>query len=102
MAAVPTAFRLVRLLWRGARAVSAVRRTFEYGQRISRVAQDIANDLGESGAQMTDEELAQELENRGVQYRDQSRRPTARDFLEGPDETRAEHLAGTREFQRQR
>lgn len=74
----------------------AVQRTAEFSQDMIRAASEVKEDMERRGVdptQLSDERLAQELENSGVQFERQSRRPKARDFLEGPDETTPETLA---------
>lgn len=109
---VAQAARIVRLLWKAARAVRAVRTAVravedfpqqEFAQDIVRAAHELTDQLGgpEAVERMSDEQLAGELEGR-VQFQAQERPPEFRDFIEGPDETRAEHLASTKEFQKPR
>lgn len=96
MVSVPT---VLRWLWRGARAVRAVQRTQTFVRNVFRASRDLHDRL--DLAEMDEDEAAEAMEG-NVAFDGQERMPTKRDFLEGPDETRAEHLASTRQFQRRR
>lgn len=93
MSAAPVAFRIVKLLWRGARATRSVRRGFKFGQEIAEAAQRL-NDSGDFSSSMSDREIARELERKGVGFGSSGvSRPTAEQFLNGPEETRPEHFS---------
>lgn len=99
MAFNPAIGRAVRLIWKAARAVRAVRRTQEFSRAIVSKANEVVrqHDLGPDAS---DREIAEACVASGVRFKDG--RPNVRDFIEGPDETRAEHVASSREFQRRR
>lgn len=91
---VSAAARILRMLWKAARAVRAVRRGQEFAQRMVRIASqmkdDIEADTGRDVASMSDAQLSEELAKR-IAFADQQRRPLPRDFREGPDETTDAH-----------
>lgn len=83
--------RILKLLWRGARATRSVRRGRTFAQEMVKAAHRLEQS-GDFNEGMTDREIARELERMGVGFGSSAvSRPTADQFLNGPTETRESH-----------
>lgn len=92
MSAAPGVARAVRVLWRGARAVQAVRRSRDFVTGMARAAgqlNDEAKRRGMDPQTMSERDWAQLAVAADVSI--SGKRPSERDYLEGPTETREEH-----------
>lgn len=91
---VSAAARILRMLWKAARAVRAVRSGRDFAQRMVRIAnqmrRDIEADTGREVATMSDAQLSEELAKR-IAFAEQQRDPVPRDFREGPEDTTDAH-----------